>query len=125
MKIQQKCYKLFTSAKTWEQASTSCSTTSGASLASVENDEEQQFAFGLTNSEFTWLGGSDTETEGTFVWLSSGAVFMTDNVPVSGVYNKFKSGQPNVNSQDTQDCLSMKDTTGEWDAIASTLSKLI
>jgi len=105
--------------KSWTQASDDCATTAGATLTAVESQCEQNFVHGLTNNVDTWLGGSDSVTEGTLLWQSSSTVFYTNNAVVQNVYTNFLDGQPNPTQTDNQDCLIMK-TAGEWDEVTCT-----
>jgi len=70
----------------------------------------------VANNAAAWIGGNDKTLEGTFVW-PSGIEFYKNNAKVSGTYSKLSTTAFNTNSQDTQDCVTLKDTTGELDDI--------
>ena len=105
----------------WTKAEEDCQTEgkiwgSVGHLASIESPCEQQFVFSLVNKAAVWLGATDTTTEGTFAWLSNNVQVWKDG-PVTGVFSNFKSGQPNPLNKETQDCLSLVETTGYWDEV--------
>ena len=58
------------------------------------------------------------KAEGTFVW-QNGTEFYKSKAAVSGVFSKLSSGF-NSNGQDTQHCVQIKETSGEWDDIVCT-----
>ena len=105
----------------WTKAEEDCQTEgkiwgSVGHLASIESPCEQQFVFSLVNKAAVWLGATDTATEGTFAWLSNNVQVWKDG-PVTGVFSNFKSGQPNPLNKETQDCLSLVATTGDWEDV--------
>ena len=114
--MQKKCYKLVTApfGANWDVADAGCKII-GAELASIESQCEQNTVFEVSNKVATWTGGNDKAAEGTFVW-PNGVVFYTSSAAVSGVFTKLSNGF-NSASQTTQHCVSLKDTTGEWDDI--------
>jgi len=114
--MQKKCYKLVTApfGANWDVADAGCKTI-GAELASIESQCEQNTVFEVSNKVATWTGGNDKAAEGTFVW-PNGVEFYTSSAAVSGVFSKLSAGF-NTASQTTQHCVSLKDTTGEWDDI--------
>ena len=118
--IQKKCYKLEspTFKVTWDVADTNCKS-KGALLATIESQCEQDFVVKLANKAVAWIGGTDKDKEGTFVW-PSGTEFFKSNAAVSGVYSKLSKIAFNTNAEDAQDCVTLKDDTGEWDDIICT-----
>ena len=114
--MQKKCYKLVTApfGANWDVADAGCKSI-GAELASIESQCEQNTVFEVSNKVATWTGGNDKSAEGTFVW-PNGVEFYTSSAAVSGVFTKLSNGF-NSASQSTQACVSLKDTTGEWDDI--------
>ncbi|WP_278924624.1 C-type lectin domain-containing protein, partial [Pseudophaeobacter profundi] len=65
-----------TDQKTWSSAKTACKE-KGMELASVENEEEEMELEAILKScgynlGFVWIGASDIESEGEFIWSSSG-----------------------------------------------------
>lgn len=81
----------------------------GGRLATITSAAEQAFAEGLAGGNNTYLGGSDTGTEGVWSWdfggYENGAQFAdaTGNA-VNGWYNNWAGGQPN-DGDGTQDYL--------------------
>ena len=69
------CYKYFNEAKSWEDARRSCQTEAPLTgckgtgdLASVENNDTNQFLASLTQEPFTFLGGAREDGTGQFGW---------------------------------------------------------
>ncbi|XP_068735671.1 uncharacterized protein [Montipora capricornis] len=61
------CYQKASSCDSWSNGQSRCATL-GANLPSVHNQEENVFLQTLHNGENGWLGLSDINSEGTFVW---------------------------------------------------------
>ncbi|XP_068736598.1 uncharacterized protein [Montipora capricornis] len=61
------CYQKISSCDSWSNGQSRCSTL-GANLPSVHSQEENVFLQNLHNGENGWLGLSDINSEGTFVW---------------------------------------------------------
>ena len=62
----------------------------------MTSQDEQDFFYRLDKS--VWLGLSDEDSEGTFKWVTgpeSGTVVRTSSGNVTGVFEKWASGQPN------------------------------
>ena len=102
----------------WDDADAGCKS-KGALLASIESQCEQDFVFELAQKKAVWIGGNDKTAEGTFVW-ANGAKFYESSAAVSGVYTNLFTTAFNTNSQATQDCVSLKETSGVWDDIVCT-----
>lgn len=97
-------YLLCEGPKTWDEARAFCKAR-GADLVVVESEEENEF---LTASGLpaTWIGLSDTETEGTFLWVDGDA-------PASAFWN---ADEPN-DSGGAEDCAGIftsGDSAGTW-----------
>ncbi|XP_043940817.1 C-type lectin BfL-2-like [Protopterus annectens] len=98
------CYRVITTPTSWVNAEASCQKSySGAHLASIHSDEENNYIFSLTGnlSDYTkgnayWIGAHDTLVEGSYMW-TDGTV--TD-------YLHFGTGQP--------DNLGNEDFIGSW-----------
>ncbi|XP_042560645.1 asialoglycoprotein receptor 1-like isoform X2 [Clupea harengus] len=75
-----KCYLFSSTRKTWSQSRDHCITL-GGHLAIVNSQEEQNFLSQSAIEVFYWMGLSDLETEGQWIWVDStplsetGAVF--------------------------------------------------
>ena len=113
--MQKKCYILMTPAiqVTWENADARCNEL-GAELASIESQCEQNTVVEVAKGA-AWIGGNDKASEGTFTW-PSGAEFYKNSAAVAGVFTKLASGF-NTASQDTQHCVQIQETDGDWDDI--------
>ncbi|XP_068706596.1 uncharacterized protein [Montipora foliosa] len=61
------CYQKILSCDSWSNGQSRCATV-GANLPSVHNQEENVFLQNLHDGENGWLGLSDINSEGTFVW---------------------------------------------------------
>lgn len=81
-------YKLYNEFATWDMAKNRCETL-GGNLASIKSQEENSFIFSKIKdiSGTVYIGASDAEREGSWVW--------TDGSVVS--YNRWPGGQPEVN----------------------------
>ncbi|KAM7434126.1 hypothetical protein ABFA07_015729 [Porites harrisoni] len=109
----EKCYKLFTSVKNWNEAKATCDN-HGASLVKIESHDENNFisATYLTGQVVDyWIGLSDADHEGVWTWV--------DGTGLTS-YNNWRSDQPNdVGSG--QDCVGIrmgihhnKEYNAEW-----------
>ncbi|XP_069046936.1 galactose-specific lectin nattectin-like [Lepisosteus oculatus] len=82
-----RCFQYIGTEKTWADAELECTRLRG-NLASVHNEEEEAFLLQLIKSNkatSTWLGGSDSVKEGTWLW-SYGSLLD---------YTKWNNGGPN------------------------------
>jgi hypothetical protein len=102
----------------WSNAlSASSSTFFGGStgyMATVTSQDEQDFFYRLDKS--VWLGLSDAASEGTFKWVTgpdSGTVVRTPSGNVSGVFEKWASGQPN-NYNNNEDYVGFYRPSGQY-----------
>ena len=105
----------------WTDAREHCNL-QNAELASIHSQEENEFVLQLgrenyyngnhtevNGMEWTWLGGSDSKTEGLYLW--------TDQSPWT--YINWRKKEPNDNDG-TQDCIMMRtpkdstDPSGTW-----------
>ncbi|XP_035240902.1 C-type lectin domain family 4 member E-like [Anguilla anguilla] len=62
-----KCYYFSTERKTWLDSHSDCSK-QGAGLVIIESKGEQEFVTNRTREHPYWIGLSDSETEGTWLW---------------------------------------------------------
>jgi hypothetical protein len=114
------CYFLTTSTQSFSAAQTTCTSRgTGWKLASIESATENSFVSTLVGATEHWLSGTDTVTEGAFVW-ATGATFWTGGLSGSapaGAYANFVSGEPN----DSGDCIRMV-SGGQWRDVSCTSS---
>jgi len=103
-----KCYKVNTGPVNYLTALTSC-IADGATLASVETEEEYNTVYSLTGSTGAWIGLTDFLDEGNFSWID-GAVYD----PTTS-YTNWMNNQPN-NANTNQHCVWIR-PDGRWDDI--------
>lgn len=75
-----KYYKLFEKILSWHDARDEC-VSMGGHLACVENTKDNQFILDLVRGgrrEGYWLGATDEETEGTWLWVNSSKMKYTN-----------------------------------------------
>ncbi|KAJ8256380.1 hypothetical protein COCON_G00185320 [Conger conger] len=65
--FSSKCYYFSTEGKSWMNSRRDC-VRQGADLVIIESQEEQEFITKYTQ-DFNWIGLSDSETEGTWLWV--------------------------------------------------------
>jgi len=95
------CYYAFNDEVDWGTARSSCGSWGGWLV--VITDAGEQAAVASVISENAWIGLSDQEAEGNFVWVTGEAVS----------YTNWASGQPN--DIGTQDCvMAFKDSGYKW-----------
>ena len=83
----------------------------GASLATIDSQDQQDALFSLTGAAGAWIGFTDFLNEGTFSWA--------DESPVA--YTNWRSNAPN-NGNNNQHCTWIR-SDGEWDDVLCQLSK--
>ena len=82
--LNGKCYISMNTRSTWESAEKSC-VEWGGHLASIHSDLENYVVNSIRDTrDFTWIGLSDTATNGVYVW--------TDGTEFD--YNNFNPSQP-------------------------------
>lgn len=116
------CYMLFYDAVDRDSAQAQCQGL-GGDLAVIESAGEQAVVAELAalhpvDLPDSWLGGSDQQQEGTWVW-PGGAVFYQGGAAV--LFENFRAEEPNDNDADCalgpgEDCLIIEgDVGGTWD----------
>ena len=100
---------------TWDQAKARCEA-EGAKLASIVSWDIQQWIISEWGSQYNvWIGGSDTETEGTLTWVRGEA----------WQYANWDSC-PTSNNADTKDCVKIKQNgSGRWNFAKERSQKII
>ncbi|XP_015771384.1 PREDICTED: uncharacterized protein LOC107349712 [Acropora digitifera] len=82
--FQGYCYRKVSLCDSWGNSESQCAIL-GANLPSVHSQEENVFVQSLHSGEYGWLGLSDVNSEGTFVW--------SDRTQLNFTY--WATGQPN------------------------------
>ncbi|XP_034329440.2 SCO-spondin isoform X1 [Magallana gigas] len=100
-KYGENCYRLYTSKLPWMNALKACQAV-GSSLVDVGSDGEQTFVHNLARGYEFWISGSDSSTEGQWLWYGS---------IQSWGYTKWNSGEPN--NAGGEDCASLL-SSGRW-----------
>ncbi|XP_071170304.1 perlucin-like [Mytilus edulis] len=109
---KESCYKEFGIRATWAEASMICKVYGGY-LANIDTDQEQLYVASylarLGKDAFIpgkfWLGGSDIQTEGIWVWTHGNDQF---------VFTNWQSGEPS-NSQGIENCVEFEFSTNfKW-----------
>lgn len=95
------CYKVSTQQKPFTDASALCNQ-DAAKLASIRSPQENEFVHNLTGGKDVFIGLTDTEIEGTFVWSDGSTV----------VYTNWDDGEPN-NEYGIGDCVILV-ANGKW-----------
>jgi len=102
------CYRKVTSCDSWSNSQGKCSTL-GANLPSIHSQEENVYVQNLHGGEHAWLGLSDINSEGKFVW--------SDGTPFD--FHYWAKHQPN-NFRD-EDCVhtlgSLRDHEYKWNDV--------
>ncbi|XP_060593977.1 brevican core protein-like isoform X2 [Ruditapes philippinarum] len=105
----QNCYEIVDSDVSWSHAESICKG-DGGHLIHIANQQEQDFIFDFLVKHHThtvWLGLHDRNIEESFEWTSGNAV----------TYENWKPGRKDYRYHNSEDCVFMTPTTGEWDDI--------
>ena len=97
------CIRIFLEPSTWLSALISC-VKDGGILATIESQEAQEAVHGLAGTG-TWIGLSDIQGEGAFIWA--------DGSPLN--YTNWRVNQPN-NAKMNQHCVLIR-PDGDWDDV--------
>lgn len=94
------CYQRLDTPASWHAAKDSC-VSLGAHLVSIHDPAENQFVFShfVQNSNWSWLGGTDEDAEGTWIWASG----------EPWAFEAWNPGEPN-NLNETEHYLTYFDT---------------
>ncbi len=121
-------YKRIDLLKTWQESRDYCAGLSGPEgqpgyLVTITSWRENNVVDELvTNGKSSWLGGTDSETEDEWKWVtgpegaSGGTQFWQGNADgyrTNGLYEKWDNGEPNGSQSDNNDYARMIDN-GEW-----------
>lgn len=92
------CYFVQATPATWATARQAClAHAQGWDLASVRSAADAAFLGQLLTIE-AWIGASDAENEGTWLWINDGAPFWiggADGVPADDAYTNWNATEPN------------------------------
>jgi hypothetical protein len=115
------CYALFTTAKSWSNAKTSCESISGGKLATIHSSTVNSAVKSVASGNEVWIGAADNNSlisgssEGNFYWILDSNPFWTGGQAGSaynGAYQNWEPLEPN-DSGANEDCVEMY-TTGTW-----------
>ncbi|KAJ8372484.1 hypothetical protein AAFF_G00281910 [Aldrovandia affinis] len=98
------CYYFSTERKSWQDSRIDC-LKQGADLVIIESEEEQDFISKHTRGDYYWIGLSDSETEGTWLWV--------DGTPLQEDKAFWRSGEPN-DPDGSEDCVFTWLGENEW-----------
>lgn len=93
------CYIALSTPAPWDEARQSCMARGpGWDLASIRDEANDRFIGTLVADE-AWIGGSDAEDEGEWLWVDDGTPFWsgtgTDGAAVGGAYENWNADEPN------------------------------
>ncbi|KAH3844855.1 C-type lectin domain family 4 member M-like isoform X2 [Dreissena polymorpha] len=102
----QSCYLISHDQEQWNNAESICELFGGY-LAEIQNAAEYNFIQSQVNTtqKNFWVGGSDIENEGTWIWMAS----MT---PLS--YAKWEAGEPNSDHNSDENCIDIRPGKLGW-----------
>ncbi|XP_068712212.1 C-type lectin mannose-binding isoform-like [Montipora foliosa] len=98
----QACYKVSNKLMTFSAASAMCKQ-EGAQLASIHSFQENEFIRNISGNNDIYIGLSDSNIEGTFVW--------SDGCPLA--YTNWEAGEPD-NDYGLGDCVFFLGANGTW-----------
>ncbi|XP_071148863.1 perlucin-like [Mytilus edulis] len=101
LKNGNKCYYFSDELNTWTDAKSACEAEEGM-LVEVDSKCENEFVKKSANESGYWLGGTDEQEEGVWVWSHS-QNFIT--------YTDWKAGEPN-NARGNEHCLILWESSG-------------
>ena len=101
------CYILYSGELEYETAEIACDLLEGPTHLVVINDqEEHDFVRTLIGGAQAWIGGTDRDAEGDWVWATGEAFSFTN----------WRSGEPNDGGGDGEDCMIFEGNRGgTWD----------
>jgi lectin-like protein len=93
------CFLSVATLLAWADARSNCRAhAQGWDLAAIRSEATDRFLSGLATDE-AWIGASDADDEGTWIWVSDGEAFWmgsgTTGAVVTGAYENWNSDEPN------------------------------
>ncbi len=128
------CLGYYDVTASWESASSACAAKTGGRLVATDSEGKNAAVLSIINDNYSWLGGTDTDTEGTFIWTTDETFWIgTPQHPepeegiyeadgeIDGVYTNWQSSEPN-NYDDDENCVSMSGEDGTWNDVSCSSS---
>lgn len=112
-------YEHVTTPMTWDDARADA-LSRGGYLAAITSMEEQEFIYGLY-PEMSWIGGSDSLSEGVWQWMDgpdAGVVFWENGPTTAFSYWHLATEEPN-DSADGEDYLQFAFAQEPWEPIGA------
>jgi Lectin C-type domain len=110
------CYATLTTPLNWLEARQGCRALgAGWQLASIRSAQINQFLSELVAGE-SWIGATDMDAEGTWIWIDDGTVFWNGDDTGNRVNGGFVNwGGTEPNGEDGSNCARMvPDNSGVW-----------
>ncbi|XP_053388446.1 uncharacterized protein LOC128551567 [Mercenaria mercenaria] len=107
--LGQNCYEVVQKSVPWSHAEANCKRNRGH-LIHIANQQEQDFINSFLvkhHSDTVWLGLHDRNQEESFEWTSGNTVR----------YTNWKPGRKDDRYHDSEDCVFMTPSTGQWDDV--------
>ncbi|XP_069119234.1 lectin BRA-3-like [Argopecten irradians] len=109
------CYHFSERSATWRRAKEACTRAAeGSYIADILSEEENNWIFERLNTyhyyEDYYIGATDREWEGHFVWENSGE-------SLDDTYTNWNEGEPNQHLDTPENCAEMKISNGKWNDI--------
>lgn len=110
------CYVVESAELPWAEARAACQARgAGWDLAAIHDPETDRFLATLGAGQ-AWVGASDAESEGTWVWVRDGLPFWsgdgTTGEPIDDAYENWNSDEPN--GRGASDCARLVPNNGTW-----------
>jgi hypothetical protein len=120
-----RCYARVLAPLPWADGRVECqSIGDGWDLASIRDAAENELVAELTGDE-AWLGGSDAELEGNWIWVDDSEPFWSGSgvtgAAVDGAFENWNSDEPNGGGP--SDCLRLVADLGTWADLECTFER--
>ncbi|XP_053379575.1 C-type mannose receptor 2-like [Mercenaria mercenaria] len=107
--LGKNCYEIVQAAVSWSHAESNCKS-NGGHLIHIANQQEQDFINNFLvkhHSHEVWLGLHDRNQEENFEWTSGNTI----------TYTNWKPGRKDYRYHNSEDCVYMSPSTGQWDDV--------